>query len=313
MNCTRNDDEILGLLTGDIGPIKAAFLRRHISRCSQCRALYEQMQALWSDLSYADSEPVSEDLKRRTADALPALTESVHRTTLMEALMMHRRTAIVSAVLVLLVATGLVAAHIFAPGNLGEGPVNGRSWKYESSFGGQAHFLMPDGKTTAIGKAIGDGDTTKGEVRLWIDKNAYLFKGLGKHEIRDPKTGELYGYVDMGPAPSKEQLEAERQKSTSGVRGRPFGAEGHDKDLGISWEMHGNAGVIVKRFYENQGWFDSAAVSGVERPGAPKVPELIVTTRYGTITRKGFGEHVIPNDGGKPVVKIILEPVPSEK
>lgn len=273
----------------------------------------EQMQALWSELSYTASEPAGEDLKQRIWSSLPAPAQSVHQTTMMEAIRMRKRLVVAGALVLLVVATGLVAGNFFAGTGRGNGMVNGHKWEYTSTFQGRVNCLNPDGSKAHVGMITLTGDPSQGEVKLTVDGTEYTFQGVGKHEVRDAKTDELYGYVDMTPAPSQKEMDKEWAEVTSGHMSTKLGSEGFDKTLGYSWELHGAAKVTIQPA-ASDGWTGGGGGTVESHPdGAPSVPELAITTKSGVITKRGFGTYEIPGEDGKPVARLVIEPADAPK
>jgi hypothetical protein len=186
--------------------------------------------------------------------------------------------------------------------------VAGHEWEYTSTFQGRVNCLNPDGSKAHVGVVTLAGDPSQGEVELTVDGNEYVFQGVGKHEVRDPKSGELYGYVDMAPAPSHEEMEKEWSDAPAGHRGTKLGSEGFNKTRGYSWEMRGSGRVTI----ENPDGTGGGTV-GSNPKNAPAVPTLTVTTKDGTITKQGYGTYEIPGADGKMIVKLTIEPDDSPK
>lgn len=280
----------------------------------------EQTQALWSELKLSAFESADAGLRQRIADSLPA-RQSVHRTTLMEAFRMRKRLVVAGVLLVLVVATGLVASQLLPAKGYGSGQVDGRDWSYASTFQGRVTCLDAKGDFSRdVGIVTLQGDPSQGEVELTVDGAEYAFRGVGKHEVRD-SSGRLLGYVNMAAAPSEQELAAESEKTLARITGTETGVEGFDKVLGISWEMLGTGEVTVSVPPSVKAGMCGGSASSYRNVDV-KVPELVVKTPGGVIEKKGYGVYEIPVDitrtgreadkiptvGPKPVLTLTIEP-----
>lgn len=93
----------------------------------------------------------------------------------------------------------------------------------------------------------------------------------------------------------------------SGCQGTDYGAKGFDNTRGITWELHGSAHVTTQHPNGKNGWEVGEEISE-SQGNAPSVPELIVKTKQGTITKQGYGKYEIPGETGQAIYIITVEP-----
>lgn len=322
MSCNRRVDDLMArMLTGEINPLAAALLRRHLRRCPQCRAEYEKSRELWTDLGHAAWQPAEDDLKKRISAALPDPYESARRVRNVEAQQVRMK-LVLAGVLVLVLATALMAAEYISGGGGGGGSTGGNSggssggsfgggsggqmsyhgrvWNWTFTWQGTAKIIVDD-KVRCV-MSPGPSNGSPGSVNVTVEGDSFHFDKPGKHEVRDPKSSELFGYIDMRAGGSSQGSHQPGSHASSGVKTTQDGCEGFDKSLGLTWQLKGSANVTVKDADGN--------LRGGGRccPGnAPREPDLAVQVNGKQAQFHGYGTFNVPDANGKPLLTFIVE------
>lgn len=103
------DESIQQLAAGDLPPLRAWWVRRHIARCGHCRAEWERLRSLSAGIRALSVVAPPAALYRRLQEALPAGggASAVHeRKTIMK-----RRWALTGVAALVLASTGTVGAR----------------------------------------------------------------------------------------------------------------------------------------------------------------------------------------------------------
>lgn len=232
-----------------------------------------------------------------------------------------RKKMVLAAALVLLLATAVMAAQYLSGGGGGgssSGPpgggttgigggsggsmvMNGHRWDWSSTYQGSAKVITADGKVRSrMNPSPGD---QPGCVKLTVDRNNYQFDTPGKHEVKDPKTGELYGYIQMSPPGSSEGHYSPGSHSSSGCKSTQDGCEGYDKKIGLTWQLKGSATVTVT---DANGQMKGKGMSCPRN--APPAPLLDVKAQGKAYHQEGYGSYPILGRDGKLLVTIVVEP-----
>src|SRR5262245_44824077 len=75
MRCSRQiSEQMVSLAAGELAPVRAWLLRRHLRRCGACRREWETTRAVWAGLREMASEPVPDTIRCRILTSLPDLT-----------------------------------------------------------------------------------------------------------------------------------------------------------------------------------------------------------------------------------------------
>src|SRR5262245_22046593 len=75
MRCSRQiSEQMVSLAAGELAPVRAWRLRRHLRRCGVCRRAWAETQAVWEGLREMASEPVPDRVRCRVIASLPDLT-----------------------------------------------------------------------------------------------------------------------------------------------------------------------------------------------------------------------------------------------
>jgi hypothetical protein len=91
-------------------------------------------------------------------------------------------------------------------------------------------------------------------------------------------------------------------QAASGINDTPYGLEGFDSAMGITWELHGRGKITIKAA-------DGSSCESTSTNGDAGAPKLIIKTKTTTIEKEGYGTHEIPDENGKTFVIITIEPV----
>lgn len=94
----------------------------------------------------------------------------------------------------------------------------------------------------------------------------------------------------------------ENAEAASAINDTPYGLEGSDSTMGISWELHGRGKIAIKAA-------DGSSCESTSTNGDAGAPKLIVKTKTGVIEKEGYGTHEIPDKNGKTFVTVTIEPV----
>ena len=163
----------------------------------------------------------------------------------------------------------------------------------------------------------------------------YHVHGAGRHDIRNSE-GVLRGYVVLKPMGDQEyRQEAAKSPQTlieslrrseeeeskfggvSGMSASPLGANGWDKQLGMSWKVRGQVNVIALTPQGHSvGQVAGAKLTDAIRrqlpPDAlpPRVPRVEITVNGKMRVEQGYGYHDIKNDAGKLLMRLDVKPLP---
>ncbi len=103
--------------------------------------------------------------------------------------------------------------------------------------------------------------------------------------------------------------------AVSSMSASPLGANGWNKQLGISWKVQGHVTVDVITPGQSKGQVSSGKLTDAMRrqlpPDAlpPRVPRVEITISGKTHTEQGYGRHDITNNAGKLLMRLDVKPV----
>lgn len=338
MSCSRqNDEPITALAAGELSPLAAWRLRRHLAGCAQCRTRHEQTRQIWTGLRGMASAPVPKSLQGRVRGQWPPLPLKKGMDP------MKRRMALLTCALLLVGITAAMAARVLTYHPSGGFGHAGQMWSYTTNLKGRMTVLDAQGRK--IGQFTNDGafmTDAAGPNTAWVKLTAAgqerVLRGPGRHEVKDAK-GALLGYVvfsdvseaemyrGMGwPRAPRDFAEAAQWAEAedpaagggaSGVTTSVTGVRGFDRALGVSWKMRGYGTVKATR---PNG---EPVAEGRTQPVTPEMqallppgfvpdpagpPQWTLTVQGKTVQETGYGRHVLQGGDGKPL--LILEATP---
>lgn len=109
----------------------------------------------------------------------------------------------------------------------------------------------------------------------------------------------------MAPLGQSSAPQAEVETATV-VKGTPYGSEGSNTGIGISWEVHGSADVTVQEPDGKGGWRDSGQIATSPKD-APDVPKLTVKSEARKLAVEGYGNYEVRDSEGKAVMRFIVK------
>ena len=251
------------LATGQLGPLAAWRLRRHIARDPALAREFAEIRQLHDDLQMLVGE------KKQLAARRPISP----MTWTIGGLTMKRRVVLAAAAaLTCATVTGAVAARHFLDmtPHAAFTDSQGRLWDIRTNLPGTIRLFNTEGRQ--IGQMTTDGGSPRGSDIVLVScagQQDQTLHGYGKHLLRS-RTGAILGSLNVSPlsAQDKQQQAASgmaarnglealyREPNTftanapgSGGKGGVTGAvgltAGHLTDRGISWKLIGYAMVTA--------------------------------------------------------------------
>ncbi len=89
----------------------------------------------------------------------------------------------------------------------------------------------------------------------------------------------------------------------------PLGANGWDRDLGISWKVQGHVTVDVFTPGRSKGQVSGGKLTDAMRQQLPRVPRIEITFNGKMHVEQGYGRHDIKNDAGKLLMRLDVQPL----
>ena len=172
---------------------------------------------------------------------------------------MNPRAVFAACAALTLTVTAAVAARQYFYDPFRDLPAgNGKNWRAEVAFRGEARFYGADG--TAYGSvSSGDNENAPIEATVTVSGTPFKVAGAGRHELRD-SAGALLGYVELVPQSAGEQAEWRRQhnaqygieeplKGSYGAKDGFGMATGYfgDGDKRLEWRFNGTGKIIFRR------------------------------------------------------------------
>lgn len=260
---------------------------------------------------------------------------------------MKRRMALLTCTLLLVGITAAMAARVITYHPSGGFGAAGQMWNYTTNLKGRMTVLDPQGRK--IGQFTNDGafqaDAAGPQtawVKLSVEGERFVVDGPGRHEIKDAQ-GRLLGYVILSDVSEAEHLKemgwtreprdfaeamqwAEERDSaanggTNGVTASVTGVRGFDKTLGLSWKMRGygavkatqpNGDLVVEGSTKPLPPEMAALLPPGFAPDADSQPEFTLTVQGKTVQETGYGNHVLKDSDGKPLLILDATPLPAK-
>lgn len=344
MRCNKFlQSQIPALASGELSPIRAWRLRRHLKRCALCSAEWGRVQALLSGLYALNSEPPGETLRSRVLASLPAFPQDLENEAPLlrgkEKPRMKKIGYAMVCVLMLVAITGVIASQLwhFRP-LAGFSDRSGAMWWVESGFKGEVRIY--DAAGNRVGSTVSDSGDVQAQVTIRTQGRSYSVTGLGRHELHSPD-GRLVGSAVISLLTEQEFLQrsgwprmprslAEAAEwsekndggGSSGVTASIWGIRGFDHHFDLSWKMQGRGRVQVLT-PDGQKMGDSVTPPmppdtlaqlppQLAADAARTTPVFLLTVHGKTTQVQGFGLHPLVDENGRTLLVLKAEPLPGE-
>ena len=191
----------------------------------------------------------------------------------------------------------------------------------------------PQGKFIGSTRNSQPSATLNGTVQLEVSGTHVSLHPEERQEVRDSR-GAILGYaqlISISDAQHQKEIEhrphsllealrqseVEEQKvgGVSGISASPLGANGWNKQIGVSWKVRGAAAVTaLDASGQSVGQANSCELTMDMRKQLPPdmrpaTPRIEVTVNGKTYTEQGFGRHLIKNDKGTILMQLNVQPL----